>query len=468
MFKFEKLKETKLSFILPIISLCIIGAITVFSTTYSNEVSDLFSNHLVFYLVGFILFFLISAVNPTRLKSKPVNLLVVTVSIISLFAVLLWGTEIYGAQRWIDLGFFSFQPSEFAKVAIIMFTAFCFGVKTKKENEDIFNIYALSDNSFTTLKKILASEAFIKYLLAFLFYGISVFLIIKQKSLGNSILLTLIFISMLVLNLNIQSRFLILAIPIMVGICISFNVPDLSNLFSVVGFNANIILIVLFVIFLKGIASKLKLNFILLLLFFVGGLLVNPLLQFAYGNVLELYQRQRIESFVGSEDNANLFQNEDFNRQMSILAVGSGRVFGKGLLNGNIVNSRLLPFAYTDFAFAGFAEQFGFIGSIIIITLYLVLLLKIFKIFAKTQDPYYRFICIGGVSLIFFNCAQHIAMNMGITPITGVPLPLISYGGSSILSIFIGLGIINAIDVFGDNDVQVESLKKDYGFTNRS
>lgn len=468
MFKFEKLKDTKLSFILPILSLCVIGGITVFSTTYDNGISSMFTNHLAFYLVGFVLFLTVSTINPAKLKLKIVNLLIVAFSIASLVAVIFLGTEIYGAQRWIDLGFFSFQPSEFVKVSIILFTAFCLGVRTKRETEEIFNIYLLKESSWVQIRRMLTSEEFIKSAMAILFYLVSVVLIIKQKSLGNSILLTLIFLSILLINLNISPAALLFIVPLIVGILISFNIVDLGNLSNLFGFNFYLLVSIVIIILIYYLGKRLKLNTIIMYFFFGVGLLAQPAISFSYNQVLEPYQRQRIESFLGAEDDVNLFQNEDFNRQMSILAVGSGRVFGKGLLKGNIVNSRLLPFAFTDFAFAGFAEQFGFVGGLLIISLYIILLIKIFKIFLKTNDNFYRFICIGVISLIFFNCAQHIAMNMGITPITGVPLPLISYGGSSILSIFIGLGIVNAIDVFGDQDIQIESLSADYGFNDRT
>jgi len=467
MFKFQKILETKLSIILPILSLCIIGGITVFSTTYNNDgASPLFINQIIFYVLGLMVFFLITSFNPEKLKNKVIIFTLIVISLVSLVAVIFLGTEIYGAQRWIDLGFFSFQPSEFVKVSIILVTAYCLGVKHKKYTEEIFNIFSQSSNNVSELKNIIKSEAFIRTVIAVFFYGLCTFLVIKQKSLGNSILITLIFLSIIALNLNIGVLTVVSIFPLAIGLLISFNIPNLQNINSLLGINSDInivaITIVIFILYLIG--RKFKLNLLLLYFFFIVGLAIQPLFNFAYNNVLESYQRQRIESFLGNEQSANIFLNEDFNRQMSILAVGSGRVFGKGFLNGNIVNSRLLPFAYTDFAFAGFAEQFGFAGGFIIIILYGFIIIKIFRIYLKTTDNYFKLICIGTISLIFFNCAQHIAMNMGITPITGVPLPLISYGGSSVLSIFIGLGIINAIDLHDDIDVEVESLKQGYGF----
>lgn len=467
MFKFQKIKDTKLSFILPILSLCLIGAITVFSTTYTDDgMSSLFLNHLAFYLIGFVIFIVLSSFNVEKLKSKTLLFVIIFLSLISLVAVIFIGTEIYGAQRWIDLGIFSFQPSEFVKVSIIIVTAFCLSIRSKKITEEVFNIYSESSKSLQDFKLLIKSEAFMYVFISFVFYLLSVFLIVKQKSLGNSILITLIFLSILLLNLNIGVTRLLSTFPLGIGVILGFNILNLENINSIIGIDSssNALAIIIVLIALILIAKRFKLNILILSAFLILGLIVQPSMNFAYNNVLEPYQRQRVESFLGNEQSSNIFLNEDFNRQMSILAVGSGRVFGKGFLNGNIVNSRLLPFAYTDFAFAGFAEQFGFAGSLIIIILYSLVLIRIFKTYLKTNDNYFKLICIGVISLIFFNSAQHIAMNMGITPITGVPLPLISYGGSSILSIFIGLGIVNAIDLHDDTEVEIENLKQDYGF----
>ncbi len=467
MFNLGLLKNTRLGIIIPILALCFIGGITVFSTTYSKEngISSFFINHLAFYLVGIVIFVVLSIFNISKLKLKVIITILILFTLLSLIAVIFLGTEVYGAQRWIDFGPFSFQPSEFAKIVIIITTSFGLAVRSKVYNEQIFNIYKQSDN-LISLKKLITSEAFIKVAISSVFYLMCLILILKQKSLGNSILISLIFFSIVFLNLKIRTISFLLIVPLLVGLLIGFNIPNLQNLNILLGIESsiNVTFLLLTVLLTIYLSKKFKLNLLLLLILLTAGILVKPTLEFGYNYVLEPYQRQRIESFLGNDNTSNLFLNEDYNRQMSIIAVGSGRVFGKGLLNGNIVNSRLLPFAYTDFAFAGFAEQFGFIGSILIMSLFLILILNIYKIYLKTEDQFLKLICIGVISLIFFNTAQHIAMNLGITPITGVPLPLISYGGSAILSTFIGLGLINSIDLHDNDDLAVQNLKQDFGF----
>ncbi|MBE0574105.1 FtsW/RodA/SpoVE family cell cycle protein, partial [Candidatus Dojkabacteria bacterium] len=279
----------------------------------------------------------------------------------------------------------------------------------------------------------------------------------------NSILISLIFFTVLLFRLKITIENLLLAIPLILGIIISL--IDAGNINSLYGLdtNFNFIGLIVAIGILIFLSNKLKLNKILLFVFLIIGLLIPLVLSFAYNSILEPYQRERITTFLMPSSEASL--DEDFNRQMSVMAVGSGRVFGKGFLSGNIVNSGLLPFAFTDFAFAGFAEQFGFAGSLLIILLYLILIIRMFLIYKNADTDFNKLICIGTIALIFFNFAQHVAMNLGITPITGVPLPLISYGGSSIVSVFLALGLVNSVNLHSkDSDVVVENLHKDYGF----
>jgi rod shape determining protein RodA len=121
-------------------------------------------------------------------------------------------------------------------------------------------------------------------------------------------------------------------------------------------------------------------------------------------------------------------------------------------LNGTVTNLGLLPFAFTDFAFAAFAEQFGFIGNLLLISLYLGLFTRILFIASETKNKFGFLMTIGVLVMISLNTFQHIGMNMGLLPITGVPLPLISYGGSSMLVIFIGLGLIQSVRVMTENE----------------
>lgn len=453
--------------LVPLLALVGIGLVTVFSTTfYEGQVAALFWNQAVFYLIAFILFLIVSSLNPKFFKKIWVVWSISIFTILSLILVLIVGTEVYGAQRWIDFGVFSFQPSEVAKLSIVLITAFGLSIRTKKDFAEIFNIYKQKESYKSQIKKIILSENFIRTVSIFIFFAITVVLVIRQKSLGNSILISLIFLTILLVNTKFTAKNLFLFVPLLIGALLGFGAINVENLNILIGFpsDLNIIPILIGLLLIFFICNRYKLNTLLIATIFLLGTTISPLLGFTYNNILEDYQRQRIESFLGDQNDRNLFLNEDFNRQMSMMAVGSGQIFGKGFLQGDLVNSRLLPFAYTDFAFAGFTEQFGFFGSLLILIAYLVLFLKIFLVYRKTQDQFYQLVCIGVLVLIFFNTFQHIAMNMGVTPITGVPLPLISYGGTSILTIFLALGIINSIDLEEDQESEIHDFASSYGF----
>ncbi|SFC27968.1 rod shape determining protein RodA [Bacillus sp. OV322] len=150
------------------------------------------------------------------------------------------------------------------------------------------------------------------------------------------------------------------------------------------------------------------------------------------------YQLGRIYSWV---DPYNYQSNEGFQLTKSLLAIGSGQTTGKGL-NGREV---YLPEGHTDFIFTVIGEEFGFIGSSIVISLFFLLVYHITKIGMDTKNNFYTYLCVGVISMITFHVFQNIGMTIGVLPITGIPLPFISYGGSSLMGNMLGMGLIFSI-----------------------
>ncbi len=450
MFKLEKLKNLDTWFLAPIILLIIIGGLTVFSSTYffENSPSQLFYNQVLFTCVGIALFFLISILDLDKFNNKFAAFGIVTISTLLLLIVLVFGNTAYGAQRWIDIGPFSIQPSEFAKLFVIFIAAYAFSVKEVKFQK-IFNIYENNKRiTFNDLKKYFKSETFIKFFLSFVFFVVTVLLVVKQKSLGNSVLITLTYILIIFLNTKITYKMLTYFIPIILSLCVSFNLVNLDNIYNSIGITPkvlglDIILITISLTLLFIFKKILKLNLPILIIIFILFLPAGAISSFLYNDFLEPYQRQRIETFLNPDNATELA--EDYNRQKSLEAIGSSQFFGKGFLKGNIVNSGLLPFAYTDFAYAAYVEQFGFVGAIILIGVYYFLFMKIIFIASNSKSNFTKIIAFGVCTMLILNTLQHIGMNLGVTPITGVPLPLISYGGSSAIVAFIGLGLVNSI-----------------------
>lgn len=154
---------------------------------------------------------------------------------------------------------------------------------------------------------------------------------------------------------------------------------------------------------------------------------------------LHNYQKERITSFLAPEADP---LGKGYNVIQSTIAVGSGELFGRGLGRGTQSRLQFLPEFRTDFIFASIAEELGFVGSLVILSLYLYLFTFCIRLAQQTGEIYYSLIILGVVSMLLFQTFVNIGMNIGMLPITGITLPLISYGGSSLIATFISLGLI--------------------------
>lgn len=158
----------------------------------------------------------------------------------------------------------------------------------------------------------------------------------------------------------------------------------------------------------------------------------------------EPYQKVRITSFLNPYLDP---QGAGYQMIQSMIAVGSGQVWGKGLGYGSQSHLNFLPEAETDFIFATFAEEWGFVGSAVVLTLFLLILWRIVRIGQVASDNFSRLYSIGFATLIFLQSFIHIGMNMGVLPITGITLPFMSYGGSSLITLLVGIGILQNIKI---------------------
>lgn len=157
---------------------------------------------------------------------------------------------------------------------------------------------------------------------------------------------------------------------------------------------------------------------------------------------LKDYQKNRLLTFLNPGQDP---KGAGYNALQAMIAVGNGGLFGRGLGHGTQSHLLFLPEHHTDFIFASFAEEFGFLGVFLLILLYCFLLIRILIVAKNTTDPTARLICLGVFSMLFGQIFINIGMNIGLVPITGITLPLISYGGSSVLSTMISLGIVESI-----------------------
>jgi len=197
------------------------------------------------------------------------------------------------------------------------------------------------------------------------------------------------------------------------------------------------------------VASNISWKKIVLLL--LVGLMILPTTWF----FLHDYQRERLISFASPQSDP---QGIGFHVIQSTIAVGSGGVFGRGLGRGTQSRLQFLPEFRTDFIFAFIAEELGFLGSAIILILYALMLGMIFTVIMKSRDRFGELVCVGVLSMMFIQIFINVGMNVGLLPITGITLPLLSYGGSSLVSTLICLGLVASVAKYSLKKKSVESF----------
>jgi len=329
------------------IILLAIGLVALFSATQNSDYEE-FKKQIMWIGISIPVIVVVILVDYEILaKISPV---IYGLSLISLIAVL-FTEPINGATSWFNIGPFSFQPAEFAKIAVVLFMANVIVKLQQKGRDEI--------NRFWKLGIILATVA------------VPTLLIIKQPDYGTAL------------------AFLVALI---------------------------------FMLYVAGINKKYIITAVLLVVILV------PL---AYFFILPEHAKARIDVYL----NPNLDPRGDgYNIIQSKLAIGAGKIFGMGLFKGNQTQLGYLYPKTTDFIFAVISEEMGFVVAGAIIVLYVILITKSIQVAKTAKDDLGSYIATGIVGIFFFHMLENIGMTMGLLPITGIPLPFVSYGGSSMLT----------------------------------
>jgi len=190
--------------------------------------------------------------------------------------------------------------------------------------------------------------------------------------------------------------------------------------------------ILLMGLFLGGISWRKGLILTLVALVAIGGI-------WASGKVLKPYQKARLTSFMNPDDDP---KGTGYQIRQSLIAVGAGGVLGKGATKGTQTQGDFLPIPYTDFIFAAFCEEHGFVGAVVVLLLYFFILMRLIQNAQTASDLPGTFLVMGVVAVLIFQIAVNVGMVVGLMPVTGIPLPLMSYGGSSVLFTFLALGMV--------------------------
>jgi rod shape determining protein RodA len=221
---------------------------------------------------------------------------------------------------------------------------------------------------------------------------------------------------------DIVKAFLIVAVPM----ALVLKQPDL-------GTSLTYIPVLICALFLGGIKFKHAISILLL-----GTLMIYPVWRWG----LKPYQKARLTSF--SEPEADP-RGSGYQIQQSLIAVGSGGLTGKGSMKGSQTQGAFIPIPYTDFIFAAYAEEHGFVGCLVVLLLYFIVLMRLIQNAQSAPDRAGTLIIMGVVAVLVFHILVNVGMVVGYMPVTGIPLPLMSYGGSSVLFTFLALGIVNNI-----------------------
>ncbi|MDD3661570.1 MAG: FtsW/RodA/SpoVE family cell cycle protein [Candidatus Dojkabacteria bacterium] len=397
-----------------IVLLMAIGLTTLISTVIGSESlltgGGVVNKQLIFIIVGLTAYFCVSYFDFRFTAHPQVLLPVYLVILASLIALLFFGVEINNAKRWILIGGIQIQPSEFMKLVLILVNAWIF---TRRKR---YNVYLLAG-------------------LSFIVTVIPVFFIFKEPDAGTAIVMMGFWAAMVFFIIPDQVRTLLVVSTVILGI-IAVNL-FLSGLLVGGAVTALVLLTVaLFLIILR------KVPVVLAVIILGASVLLGFGARYMWNDVLGQYQRDRIEVFLNPE--AHL-QDKGFQVDQSKVAIGSGMLYGKGFGHGTQSKLQFLPEHQTDFAFAAFAEEFGLVGVLTLFVLYAFLLVRILATALTATDEYGTLICIGLASKLLIEVCINVGMNLGVTPATGVPLPLISAGGSIMLMTLVGLGMVQSV-----------------------
>ncbi|MFN2150267.1 MAG: FtsW/RodA/SpoVE family cell cycle protein [Anaerolineales bacterium] len=342
------------------------GTTMIRSAVAGNEVLEpLINRQIYFALIGLVVIFVVAAIDYRYWISLYIPMYIVMG--ILLFALFLSAQAVFGAARWFSVGVLFLQPTEFAKIVIVLILARYFE-KSQDRPRDLRWIAF----SFTWV------------------WGLTIWILL-QPNLSNVVVITVIWFVLLWLN-GLQLKHLFT--------------------FGTIGIVAFVTIVVL--------------------TFF--GIRI-PFLQ--------EYQQQRIANFILPDPNATF--GATYNVQQALIAIGSGGLFGKGYGHGTQTQLRFLKVRHTDFIFSAISEEFGMVGGILVILVLAFIIWRCLRAAQRARDVSGSVIAYGIAILIFFQGVINIGVNMNIVPVSGLPLPFISYGGSGLTSLMLGIGLVESV-----------------------
>ncbi len=394
------------------LALCIIGWLNIRAAVFDPEHASLISlstNYGKQFIYIVVCLLVASAIMIIDSKFyNYVSPILYGITLVLLVIVLFVGRNVGGNQAWIPIGTFRLQPSEFAKLGSCLLLA----------------RYLSSDSNKVPTRQTL----FFGVLILF----VPVILIMLQPDTGSA----LTFFSLILVFYRegyVSAQLLLFAF-----LCvILFILTLVFSQWYIIG--ALAVFCAIYILLSKKSRKIIQATIVFFLACSVFVLLVD----FAYEHILQPHQRNRIDVILGKVDDP---RGQGYNLNQSKIAIGSGQLLGKGYLQGTQTKYNFVPEQSTDFIFCTVGEEWGFVGSMVVISLYIALLLKIIQLAERQRSSFARIYGYGVASILFFHVFINVGMTIGIVPVIGIPLPFLSYGGSSLLSFTMLLFILVKFD----------------------
>ena len=378
-----------------------------------------------------------------------------------LLLVLFVGKDINGARSWFQFGTFSLQPSEFAKIG----TALALAALLNASRHDLGKLSVFMTSVGIILLPALlivlqpdmgSAIVFLALFIVLFREGMSPYILISGLLMLVLFFFTLIFnntwlaiglITAALLLAWIASRkwkLCLLALGILAGT--SLLVYGLNSLVFKSLRNEHILLISVLlsgVIFGVYFYNKKAVSLLMIYLFLAGSLAFVNSVNLAFNNLMKPHQKERVEIMLGIKSDPH---GTGYNVNQSIISIGSGGFSGKGYLQGTQTKFKFVPAQSTDFIFCTIGEEWGFMGSFVVIALYVILLIRLIMLAERQRSDFSRIYGYGVVSILFIHFFINIGMTVGLVPVIGIPLPFLSYGGSSLWAFTILLFIFLRLD----------------------
>jgi len=445
--------------------LVFLGWVNIYSVEYNEETSGIFDlshrygKQLLWIMFALVLAFIFVIID-TKFYMYFAYPLYIFMMVL-LIAVLFLGKEIHGAKSWFAIGGFQFQPSEFAKfitgLALARFLSTTnLNLQNFRQILKSFSILALPVILIILQPDTGSSLVYASLVIVLFREGLPGLYVIIGLSMAVLFILTLIFNKLYVvlgliflafvfyflLHPKKKSFFIGLAIFVVTGAVIKI----LNELFTWDFSNS---LFILFTLGISGIVYSVlsyihKLKHVLAIYLFVAGAITFTYsVDYVFNNVLEEHQQKRINVVLGVESDP---LGSGYNVNQSKIAIGSGGFWGKGFLRGTQTKFNFVPEQSTDFIFCTVGEEWGFVGGLVLISLFILLLLRILYVAERQRTKFNRIYGYSVFSILFFHFVINIGMTIGLVPVIGIPLPFISYGGSSLWAFTILIFIFLKLD----------------------